>query len=67
MRKKYIEPVVKVVKLNPEQAVLQHCSTLAVGLSDSNWSGNCNAESATNNACKKSSSTVAGTDYAAYS
>ncbi|GEM_PF-3744354 len=67
MKRKYTEPVVKVVKLNPEQAVLQHCSTLASGLSDSNWSGNCNVATETNNACKKSSSLVAGTDYAAYS
>ena len=68
MRKKYEEPVIKVVKLNPEQAVLQHCSTLATtSLSDWNWSGNCNQATGTNSACKKSSSTNEGTDYSAYS
>ena len=64
MRKKYEEPIIKVVKLNPEQAVLAHCSTLGITGSDGNWAGYCSG--GPTNFCKKSSSST-NVDYDAYS
>lgn len=64
MKRKYVEPEIKAVKLNPEQAVLQHCSTLAVTL-DTNTFLRCNVAPYD---CKKSGNTYpTETDYDAYS